>query len=389
MPLYNIEKYLSRSLNSLITQTYKNIEIVCVNDGSTDNTLQILKDFAQKDSRIKIVNQKNQGIAAARNAGLKMATGKYIMNCDGDDWYEPTMCEEMLHAIENNKADVVICQCFFDYEKEDNKEIIAKKRLITEDYYNPQELPQKPHHVNVLFWNKIWKKEILDKYQILFPEGHEHDDDAFWLQYSFVANKIFYLKKKLYHYFIRSNSIMDNYFNKQPKNRNDRLAISEYVFNFLIKNNLLEKYEDAMIDIYNVQLNGCYKFFSPEENEQNCLQINEKIKKYFKSQNKSFHYKDNQIVQVIDTKKGNTNLSLDEVFSIISAKNSTIIFDDNFTLYLAILRELTNYHNTLRHYYLYRILSCFTFGKTAQHYKEKQKKLKKRIRQIKNFLKKE
>ena len=109
VPIWNTDKYLRRCLSSLVNQTKKDIEIICVNDGSTDNSLEIINEFAAKDSRIKAVTQKNQGVAVARNVGLKNATGVYIMWCDSDDEYVPDMCEKMFNAIETQKVDMVVC----------------------------------------------------------------------------------------------------------------------------------------------------------------------------------------------------------------------------------------------------------------------------------------
>ena len=93
VPVFNIEEYLSKCLISLINQTYSRIEIICVNDGSSDNSLGILENFSQKDSRIKIISQKNQGLSAARNTGIANAQGEYVVFVDGDDWVDVNMCE--------------------------------------------------------------------------------------------------------------------------------------------------------------------------------------------------------------------------------------------------------------------------------------------------------
>ena len=110
LPVYNCEKFLSRCLEALLIQTYSNIEVLCINDGSTDKSLQILEQYAQKDSRIKVFSQENSGPAKARNLGLAKARGDYLMFCDSDDWYEPQMCECMLKTIELENVDLVICK---------------------------------------------------------------------------------------------------------------------------------------------------------------------------------------------------------------------------------------------------------------------------------------
>ena len=109
LPVYNAEKYIERALKSLINQSYKNIEILCIDDGSKDNSYNIIKEF--KDERIKLFRQENSGPAKARNVGLSNSKGEYIMFCDADDWYEPNMCELMLETLINQNVDFVICGC--------------------------------------------------------------------------------------------------------------------------------------------------------------------------------------------------------------------------------------------------------------------------------------
>ena len=274
VPNYNTEKYLPRCLDSLIGQTFKDIEIILIDDGSKDNSIQVMQKYAQKDKRIKVFTQENSGPARARNQGLENASGKYLMFCDSDDWYELNMCQVMYDTIEKQKVDVVYCDAILDFE-EDLPQQEKDVRTI-ESYYTPLHkgkflLSEKvAFSTKVVLWNKIWRRDLIEKYHIRFPDGHEHDDDAFWYMYSFVAKNIFYLKDKLYHYFLRAGSIMSTQFNKKPKNRMDRLAIAEYTLEFLLKHHLEKKYLHAIIYIFLFQLRGGIPFFSERELHQNC-----------------------------------------------------------------------------------------------------------------------
>ena len=111
VPVYNAEKTIERCINALLTQSYNNIEIVCVNDGSSDNSFAILEKFRNKDSRIKIYTQENSGPAYTRHFAISQATGKYLMFCDADDWYENNMVECMVTTIEQENTDMVMCDC--------------------------------------------------------------------------------------------------------------------------------------------------------------------------------------------------------------------------------------------------------------------------------------
>lgn len=110
IPVYNQEKYLRKCLDSVCNQSLQNIEVICVNDGSTDNSKEILENYAKQDSRIHILSQKNQGAGAARNLGMQVARGKYLSFLDSDDIFEPLMLETMVRAIEKDDADVLVCR---------------------------------------------------------------------------------------------------------------------------------------------------------------------------------------------------------------------------------------------------------------------------------------
>lgn len=109
VPIYNVEKYLQKCVDSILCQTYKNLEIILVNDGSPDNCPAICDEYAKKDKRIKVIHKQNGGVSSARNAGLDVATGKYVQFVDSDDWVEPEYSKTMINLIEENNCDLGIC----------------------------------------------------------------------------------------------------------------------------------------------------------------------------------------------------------------------------------------------------------------------------------------
>ena len=160
LPVYNSEEFIKRTLDSLITQTYQNIEVLCINDGSSDNSLNILKEYSQKDNRIKVFTQSNSGPAKARNTGLANATGEYLMFCDSDDSYEPDMVEVMAKAITENDVDFAMC----DYKVVVKDKASMARRSSINWYTNRVnqvgivELDlAKKYHMKVLLWNKIFR----------------------------------------------------------------------------------------------------------------------------------------------------------------------------------------------------------------------------------------
>lgn len=240
VPVYNAEPYLIKMLDSLLGQTQKNIEIICINDGSKDHSLEILQDYACKDKRIKVFDQENSGPAKARNVGLDNAKGAYLMFCDADDWYEANMCSEMLSSLILNKTDFVMCDCNIIEETTEhyrdngaiNYHYLNVKGFMSLNQYNKQE-------ISVLLWNKIFKMEIIKKYMCSFPTGCEMDDDAFIFQYIAVVDTVYGLDKKLYNYRLLGNSIMGKLYSKETLYRiYDIIKIFAFCINAFKKNNL-------------------------------------------------------------------------------------------------------------------------------------------------------
>ena len=182
IPIYNVEKYLSKCIESLVGQTYKDIEIILINDGSPDHCLSICEQYSKKDNRIIVIDQENKGVSAARNAGLKMAKGEYIGFVDPDDWIAPEMYESMHSAMKETNAD--LCICGYDYYDEHGKvdenrryntkenETITQKDVI----YRFSDMPPTIRHGVV---NKLFKNELLNGQ--MFKEGLHSSEDVFFL----------------------------------------------------------------------------------------------------------------------------------------------------------------------------------------------------------------
>ena len=158
VPVFNVEKYVSKCLDSLVAQTLKDIEIICVDDCSTDNSLQIIEKYASKDSRIKILHKENEGVSAARNDGIKMASGDYILFWDGDDFAEKETCEELLHTMEENNVDTVV---YGYYRYKDGAVFETNYPLFDKEIYEGEEymltatvIPANATNKNIFFITK-------------------------------------------------------------------------------------------------------------------------------------------------------------------------------------------------------------------------------------------
>jgi glycosyltransferase involved in cell wall biosynthesis len=275
IPVYNAEKYLQKCLDNLINQTLQDIEILCINDGSKDKSLSVLQEYAKKDERIKVFTGENQGPAKARNTGLENAVGKYIMFCDSDDWYEPTMCEEMYNCIEKEKVDIVMCDCdVVEIEANHlrNKSDVDYVRLTSKGFHDVS----KNCFVKIpcTLWNKIFKKSLIDKYKISFPNGYLHDDDAFIRQYWSISLSYFGLNKKLYNYALRGNSIMSLCLSEEDNLKIlDKIYSCTFFYNFLIKNNLFELRYNYFLRSLMCDIGFCWRLIKKEDYKRKILEL--------------------------------------------------------------------------------------------------------------------
>ena len=229
IPVYNVEKYLSECLDSIVNQTLKDIEVICVNDGSTDNSLHILEEYAQKDIRIKIINREHCGHTYTRKIGLDNANGDYILFCDSDDYYpELTAFEELYNYIEKVKVDVVI----FKHFRENKAKGYVEKRF--DKYPKIEKFSYLDidnifaFHVTV--WIKLYSKQFLDKYNDwFFPKEHfVHQDMPLHFQILTRAS-LSYFDRYLYTYRIRPKSTIT--IGTTPKKFSDFCKIFEFIYN--------------------------------------------------------------------------------------------------------------------------------------------------------------
>lgn len=204
-PVYNANNFLDVFLKSLIKQKYFNIEIICIDDGSTDDSLKILEVYAKKDLRIKVLTQKNQGAAAARNLGLSVAKGKYVIFLDSDDYFEPNLIEASVKQAEKFNADMVI------FKAEAFDDITGKTSPLNDRISSLKEYQNKtfcykdmPEDILNSFliapWNKLYRKIFLDKYGFQFQNVKRTNDLLFTSQTLVMAEKIILLDKVLVHY---------------------------------------------------------------------------------------------------------------------------------------------------------------------------------------------
>lgn len=209
VPVYNIKQYIRECVDSILAQSYTNIEVILVDDGSTDGCYEICEEYRQKDSRIKVIHKPNGGLVSARKAGLQAAQGKYVAYVDGDDWIEPGMYEQMYRIMEQQQVDVVLCGHYEDTG------IVSKEVFhgVPEGRYNKTDLMSKiyPEMIagqsflewNIFpgIWDKLFRKECLEKFQLAVDNRITMGEDAACV-YPCLLNvdSIYVLQKCLYHY---------------------------------------------------------------------------------------------------------------------------------------------------------------------------------------------
>lgn len=208
VPIYNVEKYLSRCIDSIVQQSYQDLELILVDDGSPDGCGVICDRYAEKDSRIIVIHQKNAGVSAARNAGLACATGKWIGFVDPDDYIAADMYQEMIDAMETTGAELVVCG--YDYVDEDGKIDGQRRYPIAENESLTQEqlmsrFSDMPPSIRLGVCNKLFKNNLL--HDLKFVEGlHSSEDVLFLTEYACKINKAVVVHKPLYLNTVRQGS---------------------------------------------------------------------------------------------------------------------------------------------------------------------------------------
>ena len=231
IPVYNTEKYLVKCLDSLLYQSLEDIEIICINDGSTDNSQQILNYYAKKDKRIKVIHQENKKQGAARNRGVEIATGEYIGYVDSDDWVDFDYYEELYYAAKKHNLDIALATNIRIGNGKTKKRLKIEKEQIA--YSLQEKIDLCNQFNNECPTNKIYRRDFLLKNNIIWPEGVYCEDKIYTLKAVFGANGIVSVPDVNYYYFRRPNSTVKS--NKQSKI--DKNTAKKEVIKFLKENN--------------------------------------------------------------------------------------------------------------------------------------------------------
>lgn len=233
VPVYNVENYITYCLESLVNQTLDDIEIIIVNDGSTDNSEIIIKNYEKKYTNIIYLKKENGGLSDARNYGMKYANGEYIAFLDSDDFVDKTIYEKMYEKAIEEKADYVECNFFWAYPK---KVGFKLKEDIGVRYRNKKEMFT---YARVVAWNKLIKRDIIKDQ---FPKGLKYEDIEFFYKLLPNIKKFAFVEEPLIYYIQRNNSLA----NKQDYTTGQIFNILDNVITFYKKNKLYDEYKECI-----------------------------------------------------------------------------------------------------------------------------------------------
>lgn len=264
VPIYNVEPFIDRCIDSILNQTHTNLEIILIDDGSPDNCGKICDEYAKRDNRIKVIHKQNGGLSSARNAGLDIATGDYIAFVDSDDWIDQGMYATLLSIAQENDADIVECNYrFYRPWKTENKILESENTKETKIYSNIQALeelyfgPQLFSNIAIMVWNKIYKAELIG--EMRFLEGYIHEDVLFTPQMLYNAKKIVKFYDTFYNYNIHLGQSSTSGMKISPFKLNSAIYVRKQISQFFIQHPL-KKITDYTISAYiNALANGYFE----------------------------------------------------------------------------------------------------------------------------------
>lgn len=285
VPVYNVEDYLEECIDSILNQTYSNLEIILVDDGSPDNCGQICDDYAKKDNRIKVIHKENGGLSDARNIGIENSIGKYITFIDSDDCVNKKYIEILYNQLINTKSDISVCsyKTFNDfYIDEDFKlndtEILTRQEILLKLYGENNRINY------VVSWGKLYKKKLFDT--ISFPKGKIHEDEYTTYKLYEECNLVSYTSLQLYYYRVRNDSIMKK---KISRKRLDALQAFDEQLDYYRKQNNKD-IEIRCCREYCLLLSCLFLKFKEDRDYKACKLIKKRIRELHKDA-KNMDYK--------------------------------------------------------------------------------------------------
>lgn len=249
IPVYNIERHLRQCLDSILAQTLEAIEIICIDDGSTDQSSKILENYADRDQRIHVVRQENAGPGAARNRGINLVHGKYLIFLDSDDWFEPDFLFAMFEYAEREAADITIC-CADEFDKLTGQVFdgswMLKKDFLPKSSFVPEDVSLHIFQFTYgMAWDKLYRTDFVKRNKLAFPELWNSEDLVFVYQSILLAGRITVLYRLFVHHRVNR---LESVSNSRAKNPDDAFVAFAYMRQFLIDNGLMDTYRQSFVN---------------------------------------------------------------------------------------------------------------------------------------------
>ena len=322
IPVFNVEKYIKRCVLSILKQSFTNFELIIINDGSSDSTEAICRQMMESDSRIHVLSQKNKGVSAARNLGLKNAVGKYIVFIDGDDYIEAGYLNELYNSIIQTSAQMAICGYNIVFEDGKIDKVLAGKDILLENTELLLSIYQRKYSGGYL-WNKIFLRDIIVDYNLKFDESIKIEEDLlFVMRYMLCVSTGIYINRPLYNYVQRDTSAIHLLKNKR--------MMDKRIHNFMELNSVYrkvadiipEKHAEVRLAAYHSLISECVGFclFCIKCNMKNQYfsqartQIKKELFRYLKDRNYSILSRGYAILLVMGWKVSKVSW---EIFSLV------------------------------------------------------------------------
>lgn len=323
IPVYNVETYLERCIESVLNQTYKDLEIILVNDGSTDTSGAMCDNFSQQDKRIKVIHQLNAGLSEARNTGLKHITGEFVMFVDSDDWLEKDAVSFLLEQLQRNNADMVVGGVSRTSEVKQYSQSNIEVVLMNQEEYAKKYFKIGSQSIEYYVWNKLYRKEIVE--DILYPSGFFAEDVPTTFQYILKSEKIVVTNKIIYNYFINPNSLTSRFTERYF----DVLKGWDLVYNYAAQSSNKKYIEWAKLNRYRADL---------------ALLTEIALASNYKELRKDFSKNINQMLSDLRLHRG----ELIEQPIPVNRKILVILFTVNFNIFSNIINKLSRLRNYVK-----------------------------------------
>ncbi len=291
IPIWNTEKYLEKCLESLVNQTLKDIEIICVNNGSTDSCPQIIDRFARNDSRIKVVNKEHGCLSSARNAGMDIATAPYLTFVDSDDWVEAQCYKLAVAEFEKDSEVDLVCwgANIINVDLDENSQYIKGAR----NYHRIKITGKQPltdknlDKMTVCIWNKLFKTNIIRKNDVKYPLNIELEDNSFFYTYIVNCKYAYFLDHYFYNYVQRKNSSFEKIVSGESDICAPRLKNLKYITQYYINKNLFKEKQNLVIEYLKNWLRNDYNN-AKSCNKTKVIEIAIEIAKLFENSSDNF-----------------------------------------------------------------------------------------------------